>query len=344
MKLSERFTEVRKRKGLAKSTEKAYWHWVNKYLRFHREIAGEWVKPSTMGEGHVEQFLSHLAVNRNVSPTTQNQAFSALLFLYGDVIGRPLKDVQALRAKPRERVPTVLSVHEVGLLLAQLRGTNELIAQVMYGAGLRVGESVALRVKDIDLERRTITIRQAKGGKDRFALLPESLVHPFARQIERVKYLHALDVKQGLARVALPDAFARKAPKAASSLAWYFVFSSQGRSRDPETNEVGRHHVHKSAVQRAITEAAKRAGITKRVTSHVLRHSFATHLLENGSSIETVRDLLGHNDIATTQIYLHAVTPAHSRTLSPLEKVLSQGATKRSARPEQHELKIRKRA
>ncbi len=329
MKLRQRFMEVRKRKGLAKSTEESYWHWVNKYLRFHRQQAGDWVKPSLMSETHVEQFLSHLAVNRRVSPTTQNQAFSALLFLYRDVIGKPLENVSALRAKTREHVPTVLSVDEVGSLLAQLRDVNELIAQLMYGAGLRVGEAVGLRIKDIDLDRLTITIRQAKGGKDRFTMLPPSLAPAIAKQIERVKYLHSLDVREGFARVALPDAFARKSPKAASSLAWYFLFSSRTRSRDPETGEIGRHHVHKSAVQRAIKQAADRAGITKRVTSHVLRHSFATHLLESGSSIETVRDLLGHTDVRTTMIYLHAVTPASERTRSPLEHILANPGSRR---------------
>ena len=327
MKIRQRFTEVRKRKGLAESTEETYWRWCNQFIHFVKTVAGDWVYPDQWSESHVEQFLTHLAVNRSVSSSTQNQAFSALLFLYRDVLGKRFEDVRSLRSKRRELVPVVYSIDEVARLLGQMRGTNELVAQIMYGGGLRVGESVSLRIKDIDLDRRTITICDAKGAKDRFTILPDELIVPVARQIERVKQVHALDIREGFARVALPNAFGRKSPRAAASLCWYWLFPSNSRSRDPKTGEIGRHHIHKSSVQRAIKAAGHRAAITKRVKSHALRHSFATHLLESGESIETVRELLGHKDIATTQIYLHCVTPAHTRVRSPLADVLARGTS-----------------
>lgn len=330
MSIKQRFMEVRRRKGLAESTEETYWAWAEDFIHFLRTAEERWVYPDEWNEAHVERWLTHLAVNRHVSSSTQNQAFSALLFLYRDVLGKPFVNVRALRAKRRELVPVVYSIEEVARLLGQLRGINELISQTMYGSGLRVGEAVTLRVKDIDLDRRSITVCNAKGAKDRFTILPDDLVEPLAKQIERVKHVHALDVRQGFARVALPDAFAVKSPKAAASLCWYWLFPSTSRSRDPKTGEIGRHHVHKSSVQRAIKSAGARAGITKRVKSHALRHSFATHLLEAGNSIETVRDLLGHKDIATTQIYLHAVTPAHTRVRSPLADVLARGPLAKS--------------
>ena len=324
MKLEARFKEVRLRKGLAESTEEAYWMWAKDFINYWRERESRWVYPNEWNESHVEKFLTHLAVDRNVSASTQNQAFSALLFLYRDVLGKEFANVKALRAKPKELVPVVYSEDEVCRLFTQLRGVNELIAKIQYGAGLRIGEAVELRVKDIDIDRLVITICNAKGGKDRYTILPPMLVDPLRQQIERVKYLHALDVREGFACVALPDAFARKSPNAAASLAWAFLFPSQSRCLDKKTGKIGRFHVHKSAVQRAIKLAGERAGITKRVKSHGLRHSFSTHLLESGQSIETVRDLLGHKDISTTQIYLHAVTPAHTRVKSPLEKALSR--------------------
>jgi len=332
MKLEQRFMEVRKRKGLAESTEKTYWMWCDQFIRFLRQAENRWVTPDEWREIHVERFLTHLAVNRRVSSSTQNQAFSALLFLFRDVLDRKFENVRALRAKRRELVPVVYSIEETARLLSQMRGVTELIAQTMYGGGLRVGEAVTLRVKDMDLDRRSITVCDAKGHKDRYTILPQELLEPIARQIERVKQIHALDVRQGFARVALPDAFARKSPRAAASLAWYWLFPSHTRSRDPKTKEIGRHHVHKSTVQNAIKQAGRIAGITKRVKSHALRHSFATHLLEAGESIETVRDLLGHKDISTTQIYLHAVRPAHTRVRSPLAAVLARGGREKGRR------------
>lgn len=327
MKIRQRFTEVRKRKGLAESTEETYWLRCEEFIRFLRAADGRWVEPDEWDESHVERYLTHLAVNRSVSASTQNQAFSALLFLFREVLGKRFENVRALRAKRRELIPVVYSVDEVGRLLDQMRGIHELVAEVMYGGGLRVGEAVSLRIKDVDLDRLAIGVCDAKGAVDRFTLLPPELVPRLQRQFERVKQLHALDIRQGFARVALPAAFGRKSPKAASSLAWYWLFASNTRSRDPKTGEIGRHHIHKSSVQRAIKAAGERAAITKRIKSHALRHSFATHLLEAGETIETVRDLLGHKDISTTQVYLHAMRPAHSRVKSPLTQVLARGGS-----------------
>jgi len=325
MKLEQRFKEVIRRKGLAETTQETYWMWTRGFIDFHRKAAGRWVYPDEWTERHVEQFLTHLAVTKHVAASTQNQAFSSLLFLYRDVLDKPFQNVRALRAKRRELIPVVYSMDEVGRLLAQLSGVNELIASVMYGGGLRVGEAVRLRIKDMDLDRKTVCVCNAKGAKDRFTILPPALVGPVARQMERAKRLHELDTREGFAHVALPDAFGRKSPRAAASFIWYWLFPSQVRSRDPKTGTMGRHHVDKSTAQRAIKRAGEAAGITKRVKSHALRHSFATHLLESGASIETVRDLLGHKDVRTTMIYLHAVEPAATRTRSPLEAVLAAG-------------------
>lgn len=300
MKLEQRFTEVRKRKGLADSTEETYWMWSKDFINFWRTRENRWVYPHEWDESHVERFLTHLAVDRSVSSSTQNQAFAAILFLYRDVLGKEFNNVRALRAKRRELIPVVYSEDEVSRIFTQLHGVNELVAQIQYGSGLRIGEAVTLRLKDVDLDRLTLSICDAKGHKDRFTILPESLVEPLRQQIKRATYLHSLDAREGFAHVALPDAFARKSPTAASSLPWFWLFPSHTRSRDPKTGKIGRHHVNKSSIQRAIKAAGHRAGITKRVKSHALRHSFSTHLLESGVSIETVRDLLGHKDIATT--------------------------------------------
>jgi len=319
--------EVIARKGLAESTGEAYWHWVERYLYFHWNGHGDVLEPEELAERHVEEYLTYLAVKRNVSPSTQNQAFSGILFLYRNVLGIELRGVQSLRSKPCEYIPVVLSAREVAAILSYMRGDNELVAQIQYGSGLRVGEAVSLRIKDIDIDRKTITVRQAKGKKDRFTVLPDGLVESINRQIERVRRWYELDVKQGFACIELPYAFSRKSSNSSASFGWYFLFSSHRRSRNPKTGNVGRHHIDKGNPQRAIKRATEKAGITKHVTSHTLRHSFATHLLESGESIETVRDLLGHDDIRTTQVYLHAVRHAHTRVKSPLAKILANPNT-----------------
>lgn len=325
MKLEEQITEACRVRGYSRATAKTYRGWFCRYVRWLRCANGTWVHPSNVGAGEVEQFLTHLATVENVAANTQNQAFNAILFLYRHVLSKDLEGISAVRAKRPETVPTVLSIDEVGVLLDHLSGRYRLMASLQYGSGLRVSEVVSLRIKDLDFERHQVVVRCAKGKKDRRTVLPESLVDLLHQQIDRVAKLHAHDRTHGVCRVDLPHAFARKSPAAASELRWYFVFASDSISRHPDTRLLGRHHVDASAYGRSVRTAAQQAGLTKRVTTHALRHSFATHLLEAGRPIHEVQQLLGHDDITTTERYLHCITPAAERTPSPLEMVLARG-------------------
>lgn len=300
-------------------TEKAYIYWIERYIRFHQIR-----HPNTMGAREVEQFLSHLAVEDRVSASTQNQAFGALLFLYQKVLAIELGPLDALRAKRPERAPLVLSRGEIKQLIEAIDAlpTVEpygLMARLMYGAGLRLLECCRLRVKDVDLERGQLTVREGKGDKDRFVMLPREARDGLWRQMEWRSALHAKDVARGEGRVAMPDALERKFPNADRELGWQFLFASGRLSRCPRTGASGRHHVHESAVQRAVTAAVRRLGWTKRATCHTLRHSFATHLLEAGQGIRTVQELLGHSDVRTTMIYTHVMEKAATRVSSPLD-------------------------
>jgi len=278
-----------------------------------------------MGKAEIESFLTHLAVNRNVAASTQNQALSALLFLYREVLDRDLPWLDDVtRAKKPSRLPVVLTDTEVAKLLRQLSGTKWLMASLLYGSGLRLLECLRLRVQDIDIERRQIAVRSGKGGKDRVTVLPEPVTEPFKRQIEQVRFIHEEDISEGFGEVYLPFALERKYPNAARSFGWQYLFPADRRSRDPRSGKLRRHHVGVNVLQRAIKQAVRVVGIHKPASRHSLRHSFATHLLERGQDIRTVQELLGHKDIRTTQIYTHTTRRGALGVISPLEVLSSK--------------------
>jgi len=296
-------------------TEEAYAGWVRRYVRFHGTR-----HPAELGPGAVIDFLSHLATRRGVSASTQNQALAALLFLYRDVLASPLAPLDGVvRARRPHRVPVVLTRDEVRAVLSQLAGTPRLVATLLYGGGLRLMETLTLRAKDVDLARRELIVRGGKGGKDRVTVLPESAVAPLATQLERSRARHARDLAAGGGVVEMPGALARKLPGAARSWSWQWVFPAASCYEDRATGERRRHHLHESAVQRAVQLAVARAGVAKRATCHTFRHSFATHLLEDGYDIRTVQELLGHRDVRTTMIYTHVLTRGGRGVRSPAD-------------------------
>lgn len=299
------------------STERTYVHWAKAFTAWSGRR-----HPATMGHAEVQAYLDHLAVEREVSPSTHKQALSALLFLYKRVLRVDLPWLEELkRPKGKPRLPVVLSQDEVRRLLAATNGTPGLILALLYGTGMRMMEALRLRVKDVDLERRVITIREGKGGKDRTTMVPDRLI-PALREIraERRK-LHDLDLSRGMADVELPHAFAAKCPGAGKEWPWQFLFASPDYATCPRTGVIRRHHLHEANVQRAMRRAVLAAGIHKRATVHTLRHSFATHLIETGNDIRTVQELLGHSDVSTTMIYTHVVARGGRGVLSPLDRM-----------------------
>lgn len=296
-------------------TEEAYVDWARRFILFHGKR-----HPADMGAEEIRDFLSHLASARNVSASTQNQAKSALLFLYKEVLGLDLPWLdEVISAKKGKRLPVVLTQTEMRRLLNGTSGSMGLIVALLYGTGMRLMEGLRLRVKDIEFTRREIIVREGKGNKDRVTVLPENLILPLQKHLEKVKVLHAKDLEAGFGEVYLPDALAVKYPNAARSWGWQYVFPSSVRSLDPRTGIERRHHVHEASVQRAVREAAKLANIHKPVTPHVLRHSFATHLLQAGYDIRTVQELLGHKDVSTTMIYTHVLNKGGRGVVSPLD-------------------------
>jgi integron integrase len=276
-----------------------------------------------MGDAEVVEFLTHLAGGRAVARSTQIQAMSALVLLYRDVLRRPLGDVRAvIRSTGPTHLPVVLTRDEVAKLLAELTGDAWLIALLLYGSGLRLTECLTLRVKDVDLATGEIRIRRGKGGKDRVTMLPAAARGALARQLARAREIHQRDVDAGGGRVLLPKALARKAPAWASDLGWQWVFPARRRYIDPETGEHRRHHLHETAMQRAMQRAVRAAGLTKHASCHTLRHSFATHLLEDGYDIRTVQELLGHSDVSTTMIYTHVLNRGGLGVRSPADRLL----------------------
>jgi integron integrase len=276
--------------------------------------------PRELGPAEVEAFLTHLAVARRVSASTQNQAKSAILFLYKEVIDKELPWLNGVvAARVSQRLPVVLSVEEVNAVLGRLRGTPALIARLLYGSGLRILECLRLRVKDVDFASREILVRDGKGAKDRVTMLPESVIAPLQRQLERVRELHAEDLAAGYGSVYLPFALDRKYPSASTQWMWQYVFPSWRLSKDPRSEIIRRHHADEKPVQRALQSALRAAGINKPATPHTLRHSFATHLLQSGYDIRTIQELLGHADVSTTMIYTHVLNRGGRGVRSPLD-------------------------
>jgi len=298
-------------------TEQAYVDWIRRFiLHFDKR------HPSELGAPEVEAFLTHLAVQGRVAASTQNQAKSALLFLYKAVLGLELPwldDVE--KAKAPKRLPVVLTQAEVQQVLGRLQGSHWLVGSLLYGSGLRILEALRLRVKDVDFARREILVRDGKGARDRVTMLPLALANPLQVHLERVKSLHAQDLLAGYGAVNLPNALARKYPNAEREWGWQYVFPSGKLSVDPRSGEVRRHHVQDQAVQRAVKQSVRDAGLVKPATPHTFRHSFATHLLEGGYDIRTVQELLGHSDVSTTMIYTHVLNKGGRGVFSPLDKL-----------------------
>ncbi|GLH70534.1 integron integrase [Geothrix rubra] len=296
-------------------TEDAYVDWVRRFILFQGKR-----HPRDLGAPEVQAFLSHLAVDRRVAPSTQNQAKAALLFLYQHVLEADLPWLsEIVQARRQPRLPVVLTPGEVRTLFDQMEGGMGLVARVLYGTGLRLMEGLRLRVKDLEFERREIVVREGKGGRDRVTMLPDSLVGPLRAHLERVRALHEGDLREGFGEVWLPDALAAKAPSAARAWGWQWVFPSALRSVDPRSGLTRRHHLQPESVQKAIRLAARAGELVKPVTPHVLRHSFATHLLATGHDIRTVQELLGHKDVATTMIYTHVLNRGGRGVPSPLD-------------------------
>lgn len=304
----------------SEKTVAAYVHWTKSFVRFHRTT-----HPRLLDGDHVVEFLTWLATERRVAASTQNQALGALLFLYREVIKQPLTGLsRAVRAKPTIRVPVVLTPEEAESVLSELTGTRWLIGALLYGAGLRLGEALALRVKDLDFDRREIAVRCAKGAKDRVTMMPGRLIGPLKVQLRRVKAQHERDVAAGTGTVELPGALSRKLPGAAREWPWQWVFPAGRHYAVRATGERRRHHVHPTVIQRAVRDAVRRAGLSKRASCHTFRHSFATHLLEAGYDIRTVQELLGHQNVATTMLYTHVLNRGGLGVRSPVDGLRSR--------------------
>jgi integron integrase len=295
--------------------------WIRRFILFHGKR-----HPEDMGEAEIGRFLTSLAKVSRVSASTQNQALAALLFLYREVLERDVQMLQdVVRAKNRPRIPVVLSRREVSAVLSRLRdvrGPVGIMASLMYGAGLRLMECCRLRVKDVDLSRRQVFVRDGKGRKDRVTVLPQALVQPLTHHLNRVRRQHEEDVLRGAGFVELPHALARKYPNAARAWGWQWIFPATRTYWDTETSRARRHHLHQSVVQRAVKEAVRAAGIHKPAGCHTLRHSFATHLMERGTDIRSVQDLLGHEQLNTTMIYTHVIKGGGRGVVSPLDPLL----------------------
>jgi integron integrase len=317
-RLKEQFHEVARFKHLSPRSEQSYWEWVVRYLKFHRERAGAWTHPKDLGSTGVTPFLTGLAV-QGVSVSTQNQALNALLFLHREVLHVPFVAGDFLRVSRPPRLPVVLSRDEVKELIGLLDGTYKLMAQMLYGTGLRLLELLRLRVKDIDFARGQITVREGKGGGSRVTMLPESLRTAIKEHLERVRKLHEEDLAAGFGWVPLPGQLSKKYVNAGKEWPWQWVFPSAHRSRDPVSGKTARHHTAETGLQRVMKLAVARSGINKPASCHTLRHSFATHLLEGGTDIRQVQDLLGHKNVATTQIYTHVMQKPGIGVRSPLD-------------------------
>jgi len=319
--LLERVRQALRARHYSRRTEQAYAAWIVRFVEFHGRR-----DPAEMNEREVNEFLTHLAVGACVAASTQNQALAALLFLYDSVLRRPLGRIEGVvRARRPRRLPVVLTPQEVRAVLDNLDGTPRLVCALLYGSGLRLLECLRLRVKDIDLQRNEITVRDGKGGKDRVTMLPTAVKPALQAQLGNVRRQHEKDLARGLGRAPLPDALTRKYPGADRQWIWQWVFPASSHYIDAYTGVRHRHHVHESVIQRAVKEAVRRAGVPKPASPHSFRHSFATHLLEAGYDIRTVQELLGHKDVKTTMVYTHVLNRGGKGVRSPMDGLQSSG-------------------
>lgn len=323
-KLLDRLRSACRVRHLSYETEKAYAGWVRRYCLFHRDCDGKPVHPATMDARHVIAFLNHLATERDVAASTQNQAFHALRFLYEKVLGLDLQRVDEahglVRARRPRRLPVVLSPSQIDAILAQLSGDYRLMAGLMYGSGLRLRECLRLRVKDLILDPPQVVVREGKGNKDRISVLPEVMIEPLEAHLARERLRYRQEISEGTAAVSMPAALARKYPNAPTEWPWRYVFPSRRPSADPRTGEILLHHRSPASIQKHVRKAVRRADIPLNASCHTLRHSFATHMLERGADIRTVQELLGHKDIRTTMIYTHVLNKNRLGVTSPLDQ------------------------
>jgi len=316
-KLIDEVRDVMRLKHYSIHTERTYIDWIRRYIKYHRMTNRNDLNE---GEHKIEQFLTHLAVDRDIAPSTQNQAMNALVFLYKKVLKTPLdKEINAVRAKKKVTVPVVMTREEVRQVIKFMEGTPQLIVKLLYGSGLRVMEAVRLRVKDIDYKMKQLIVRSGKGGKDRITTFPELIIPLLENHLGKVGIIHQQDLSQGLGEVYLPYALARKYKNAGKEWGWQYIFPSRRISTDPRSKIVRRHHVDPSVVNKAIKIAARKLGFNKQISAHTFRHSFATHLLERGTDIRTIRALMGHKDVSTTMMYTHVLQQGGHGVLSPLD-------------------------
>ena len=315
LKLMDQVREVLRYYHYAYRTEQTYCDWIKRYLKFY----GMKRHPRKMGETEVEAYLSHLATKGKVAASTQRQALNAIVFLYREVLDVDLGKIAPIRSKKQRKPPTVLTQEEVRRVLRNMDGTHRLMAQLLYGCGLRLMECIRLRVQDVDLGQGRVFVRGGKGGKDRTVVLPDALRVTLAEHVGKVRDLHEADLRAGYGEVYIPEALARKYPNACRETGWQYAFPSKSRSLDPRSGKKMRHHVLESGLQKAVKVAVRMVGIAKRVGCHTMRHSYATHLLENGINIRMVQELMGHKDVKTTEIYTHVMNKDLDAVKSPLD-------------------------
>jgi integron integrase len=307
-------TEI-KRRNYSYNTEKSYCNWIIRYIRFHNLN-----HPVNLNSSHIVEFLNHLSIKRNVSASTQNQALCALVFLYEHILKQPVEELKSLkRAKKPKRLPVVLVEKEVKEILSCLTGSNRLILGLLYGSGLRTSEALRIRITDLDLTYKQLTVRRGKGNTDRITMIPDSLTSEINEQIAKVRLLHQSDLEKGFGHTVLPNALHVKYPNANKQFRWQYLFPSKKRRKDPQSGVFYRYHLDSSKIRKEVKNVVRKLGINKHVTLHTFRHSFATHLLNNGYDIRTVQDLLGHKSLKTTSIYLHVLNRGGHGVKSPLD-------------------------
>jgi integron integrase len=315
-KLLDQVRDAIRLKHYSYRTEETYVQWIRRFILFHNKR-----HPNEMGVPEIEAFLTHLAIAGNVTANTQNQALNAILFLYRQVLKQELDSrIDAIRAKRPSRLPVVLSPEEACAIIQNTTGVYRLLLQLLYGSGLRLTECLELRIKDIDFAQSQILIRSGKGGKDRITLLPQTTIAPLRLQLQQAQQLHQQDLEQGYGATVLPFAYDRKQPNVDRQWIWQYVFPSSTRCKDPRSGKIVRYHLHESSLQKAVKQAVRQTQIPKRVSCHTFRHSFATHLLQNGYDIRTVQELLGHKDVKTTMIYTHVLNRGGRGVVSPLDR------------------------